>query len=419
MRVRRFKRSMIGLLCGLLLALGIGAPAAQGAFDDPLFLMRPEQPKLFPPPPLTPPPTGAFEGVCGIAVDGSGRVYVSDYYHRTVDVFGSGIGPAFPYGYEGQIANVDPLDGPCGLALDVTGNLYVNDFHRDVLKYTPFPSFGPGTSIVAGGPIPEARPTGVAVNRVTGFAYVNDRNVIVGYDPANVANVQVGLGSLEDAYGLAVSEYTTTKGFLYVPDAGNDTVKVFDPAVDLEDPVAVIDGSGTPNGHFTSLRDSAIAVDNASGEIYVVDNLEPFGAELPEAVVYVFAADGTYKGRLKYSLVFGQPNGIAVDNSGTANQSRVYVSTGNTEKDAIYAYPPGAATTNAVLLPGRAPGGPGPSSVASVPGAAAITTSSTPAVAPAAIAVTGEAAAKRKAHQHKKKPAKRRAGHRHARRHHR
>ncbi len=40
------------------------------------------------------------------------------------------------------------------------------------------------------------------------------------------------------------------------------------------------------------------------------------------------------------------PAGLAVDNGGGATQSRVYVTSGNTALAGVYAYPPGAATTN-------------------------------------------------------------------------
>ena len=100
-----------------------------------------------------------------------------------------------------------------------------------------------------------------------------------------------------------------------------------------------------PPGGFASLHDSAIAVDSATGEIYVLD--AKGAGEYPLATVYVFDATGTYKGRLKHDVIDGRPAGLAVDNSGTETQSRVYVTSGIGEASRIYAYGPGAATTTA------------------------------------------------------------------------
>src|SRR6188472_4624112 len=86
------------LILALALALAaLAAPNAQGASGDPLFTFVPK-PKAAdpgkPPPPPIPPPTGYFNGPCGVAVDGFGRLYVSDYYHDAVDLF---IAPSSPF----------------------------------------------------------------------------------------------------------------------------------------------------------------------------------------------------------------------------------------------------------------------------------------------------------------------------------
>ena len=161
---------------------------------------------------------------------------------------------------------------------------------------------------------------------------------------------QIGEGSLEDGYGVAVSGYSGTEGFLYAPDAASDTVKVYDPG-DLanfpESPSATITG---PPGGFSSLRDSAVAVDDTSGDIYVLDDTQPAGAEQPRARVYAFGAAGEYLGHLPYDVVDGAPTGLAVDNS-SLNPGRVYVSSGNTHFGGLYGYAPGATTSLAPLAP--------------------------------------------------------------------
>ncbi len=157
---------------------------------------------------------------------------------------------------------------------------------------------------------------------------------------------QIGAASLGDGYGIAVSGYSGTAGYLYVPDASSDTVKVYDPATDTDNPVATITG---PPGGFTSLRDSSVAVDDVSGEVYVLDNTQPAYTEEPRGRVDVFDSTGAYEGHLKYDVIDGAPTGIAVDNSGGSTQSRVYVTTGNANQGGVYVYPPGAASTDAPL----------------------------------------------------------------------
>ncbi len=343
--IRALKLGTAGAL--VILAAAFFATTAPAAAPDPDFVYRPVPPP--PPSPPIPPPWGYFEGPCGLTVDSGGNFYVSDYYHdSSIDVFDSKAAYL-----NTQLTGVDDLDGPCGLATDSAGYLYINDYHRSVTRYqlTPFP---PGkNSPAVFGPaqvIDTAHPTGVAVDATTQNAYVDERTQVAAYEPSG-APVEVsgeplviGQGSLGEGYGIAISNYPATQGYLYVPDASDNTLKVYDPATDTKDPVMVIDGADTPNGGFVSLRDSAAAVDNTTGQIYVADNLRPQYTEYPEAVVYVFAATGAYEGRLKYPIVDALPPGLAVDNSAKVTQGRVYVTSGNTEFAAVYAYPPGSAT---------------------------------------------------------------------------
>jgi len=352
------------ILAGCLLLAGAGTAA--GAASDPLFVFSPIPPKGLLAPHL-PPPYGDLNGPCGVGVESSGNYYVSDYYRGAVDVFtpDAEYSPPPQFGaafYIDQLAGIDPLDGPCGLALDAADNLYVNDYHRAIIKYGSRPNWGPG-AVIAGAGVDESRPTGVAVDPASGDVYVDARTHVAVYDSSGAPvtaggePLKIGFGSaedggLQDGYGLAYSSHPGTLGRLYVADATTDTVKVYDPAVDQVAPVAEIDGSGTPNGRFVSLRDSALAVDRVTGELYVIDNLEPDDAEKPDAIVYVFAADGSYEGHLKYLIRDALPPGLAVDNTAAptyplGSQGRVYVTSGNTTGAAVYGYPPGAATTTA------------------------------------------------------------------------
>ena len=326
---------------------------------EPLFAFVPKPATGENPP--KPPPAGSLNAPCGLAVGSTGAFYVSDYHHDVVDSYSA----AAPYssssatgatGYLGQLAGVDPANGPCGLAMDSSGRFYINALHGAVLRFASFPSGARST--LDPGPA-----TGVAVDPATGVVYVDDRTHIAAYEPSGAPlevggePLAIGLGSLGDGYGVAVSTYPATAGFLYVPDAAANTVKVYDPATSTTEPVGSIAG---PPGGFTSLRDSAVAVDAASGDVYVLDDLSPAGATQPLGVVDVFDSSGAYLGHLAHEVVDGLPSGLAVDNSGGSTQGRVYVSSGNTMNAGVYAYPPDAASTAAPLppsIPAPPPGG--------------------------------------------------------------
>lgn len=313
-------------------------PTIAGASPDP-FIFTPESGS-----PAAVPPGGDLEAPCGIAVDSQGDLFVSDYGHDAVDAF-----DASSIEFLRQLAGISTANGPCAIALDSAGHFYVNELHGAVLRYPTF--FGGTPTTLDPGPA-----TGVAVGPGGGEVFVDDRTHVAVYDvdgaPVQVGGqpLVIGAGSLGEGYGVAVSGYLATEGFVYVPDAATETVKVYDPATDPDTPVGEIDA------RFVSLRDSAIAVDAATGEIYVADDLRPTASESPEAAIYVFAADGSYEGRLKYNVIDARPPGLAVDNSGGAAQGRVYVTSGQSEKASVMLYQPGSAGSEA--LP--APPGPAP-----------------------------------------------------------
>jgi hypothetical protein len=370
------RRLWLSFICAGVLALGTSAPAG-AAFDDPLFAYRPLPAQTGGPPPLN-----YLAGPCGLTVDPTSgplasELYLSDYYHRALDVLsvvsGGASGAEASYSSQPLTAfsglpntHSGNLDDPCGLALDALGTLYVNNYHRDVVRYPAPLSLASATVLDSGDPSdPYLNPTGVAVDPITNDVYVDDRTYIAGYDATGnpLPTPKIGAGVLLDGYGIAVSGFpgsvefpASTAGYLYVPDAASKTVKVFD-SVDGSAKASI---TGPPGG-FGSLVDSAVAVDEASGEVYVIDSQGPQFSESPEASVYVFNSDGSYEGRLKHNVIDAGPVGLAVDNSGGTRQGMVYVTSGNGELAAVYGYPAGAATNLAQPPLGAQAAGLGPS----------------------------------------------------------
>lgn len=374
------RRALLAAICAA--ALGVTAAPAHAAFDDPLFFFTPQPADSIPVPPF-----GYLDGPCGLAVNSERLLYVSDYYHRSVDAFA--FRPNISYERQSLTAftgaanpHTGPVDDPCGLALDSSGNLYLNDYHREVVRFPVPTSLATAEVIDTGDPSDShAKPTGVAVDPTTQHVFVDDRTYVAEYNPSGTLVQKIGDGAIGDGNGMAVSGYTGTVGYLYVPNAKSDTVEVFDPSVSTTAPKTTISG---PPGGFGSLQDSAVAVDNASGAVYVVDTLGPQLTEEPEAVVYVFASDGSYEGRLKHTIVDAAPAGLAVDNSGTSAQGRVYVTSGIAEDAGIYGYPPGAATSASAPPLRFEPASAGASLASSAVGADEASASSAPSPARAA-----------------------------------
>ena len=334
-------RALLAILaCALAGGLSAGAIDA-AAYREPLTHLEggPEE-WLEQPPPFV---EGNIEGACGLALSPAGSIYVSDYYHRAVHTYSSlGI-----YGGTGFLAGGNPppvlepineLNAVCGLAVDSAGTRYASEFHAQVMRLPGEEVIDPGES------------TGIAVDD-EGDLYVNDRTYVAVYDapvvPGEAPALKIGLGALEDAYGVAVN---SESGLVYVPDAASETVKVFDPAVDLAAPIATIDGPAGESS-FNSLANASLAVDGSptggKGHVLIVDNLKP-RLEFPQAAIYEFAADGTYLDRLQVRTVgptgeerdegpiFGEPPGIAVD-SGTGE---LFVTTGNSANSNAVKYGP-------------------------------------------------------------------------------
>jgi DNA-binding beta-propeller fold protein YncE len=282
------------------------------------------------------PPQAKLEAPCGVGVGPEGELYVSDYRRRSI------LGVSLPAYF--------PDNGACGLAADPF-NVYANYWHGGVVN-------------TATGVISSAPATGVAVDPVSFDLYVDNRTAIAVYeapvDPGDEPAFEIDPGpegALGDGYGIAVSAFPATAGRIYVADAADNTVKVYDPAgVDPDVPVQVIDGAGTAAGRFVSLTDASLAIDQSNGHLFVVDNTQP-GFEHPQAAVSEFNAEGVYRGQLEHAIVHGEPTGIAVDESQTSSKGRVYVTSGNgssivipplggppaSELGALYAFGPAGA----------------------------------------------------------------------------
>jgi hypothetical protein len=335
----------------VLLAALLAWPAAAAA-DHPFLpghFPFPKEKEGFPiPSPLLPEhaltgyetPRGNFKDTCGLAVDQNGAVYVSDYYHDVIDrfewLFEEGV---TRFGFGGLLADADPEGGPCGLALGANA-IYVNDYRRGVWRH----GFGESPLEIDAGPA-----TGVAVDPGSGRVYVTHKAYVAVYEADGTPVLEggepmrIGVGALDDSYGAAVSGFGPTQGYLYVADAADETVKVFDPATSVTVPIETIDGALGPQQGFRDLIDAALAVDPANGNILVSDRLAR--AEDPPMVVDEISPNGNFRGQLQHAIGDGEPAGIALD----PTNHDVYVTTGRRGNAGVYAFGP-AGLTDALLV---------------------------------------------------------------------
>ena len=200
---------------------GFSRRAAQGAPSDPLFVYVPT------PPPPKPAPDGYLEGPCGLAVDSTGRFYVSDYYHHAIDVFSPPSSPfTEPPSFQGQLANEDPLDGPCALPSTPPTTSTSTTSTATSSGSTPRLPSARGRS----SPAPASTkptPPGVAVDPTTGHIYVDDRTYVAVYESSGArwkkaANrCTSAKAACRKASAWRSREFGATAGRLYVPDAAD------------------------------------------------------------------------------------------------------------------------------------------------------------------------------------------------------
>jgi DNA-binding beta-propeller fold protein YncE len=266
-----------------------------------------------------PPPDGGIEGACGLAIGQSGALYVSDYYHRLIYTYKlAGQLPEERYEYASSTSLGISPEGPCQLAADSKGALYANLWHQSAIRVSPtLQTFDIASS------------TGVALD-AEGRVYVNDRTHVNVYGSAGALLQEVGLGNLKDAYGLAVFGSK-----LYVPDAGTNTIKVFEPQSDPQNPKQTITGAKTPQKHFVSLVDASVAIDPTNGHILVLDDLQP-GFEHPEGAIDEFDSNGVFLAQLKDRVIDGGPSGLVVD----PETGVLLASSGNSEGANVFAFGP-------------------------------------------------------------------------------
>ena len=239
---------------------------------------------------------------------------------------------------------------PSGVAVDGSGNVYVADLYDNkIRKVTPagIVSTLAGTGAVgstdgAGVTATFSSPSGVAVDK-SGNVYVADTNnhKIRKITPAGIVSTLAGTGAVGSTDAIGAARFNFPSGIavgandnVYVSDTGNHVIRLIR-NIEGQALVVTIAGSTSPRwedgaGSYASFNyPMGIAVD-AGGNVYVGDkNNRKIRKITPAHVVSTIAGtyqDGSADGA-GVTATFSFPSGVAVDTSGN-----VYVADTNNHK---------------------------------------------------------------------------------------
>jgi hypothetical protein len=239
-----------------------------------------------------------FNLPAGLAVDGSGNIYVADTYNHTIRKVTATGTVSTVAGQAGSSGSADGSGGnarfnyPSGVSVDSTGNLYVADTNNfTIRKITPAGVVSTvaglaGSSGISDGAGSAARfssPEGVTVDG-SGNLYVadTDNHTIRKITSAGVVTTLAGLagtsGGGDGSGSVAQFQYPSdltvdSAGNLYVADTDNHTVRKITPAGLVGTVAGLAGSSGSTDGLGSAARlfyPTGVAVDG-SGNVYVAD----------------------------------------------------------------------------------------------------------------------------------------------------
>jgi uncharacterized protein (TIGR03437 family) len=274
----------------------------------------------------------------GIAIDGSGNLYVADSSNlRLRKIAGGSISTVagnglLSYSGDGGPGIAAQLNGPQGVAADKSGNLFIadtgNNAVRQVAKGGGITTFvGNGTAGSGGNQL--SGPQGVAAD-ASGNVYITDtQNARVQKVAGGGASTLAGGSNFYTPVGGAVD----ATGNVYVADLNSNVVRVISPSGSVSTLAgtgnAGFSGDGGPAASAQLNSPQAVAVDGA-GNIYIADTGNYRIREVTlDGKIRTIAGTGlpgfSGDGGTAVLAQIGPPAGVAVDAGGN-----VYFTDGGT-----------------------------------------------------------------------------------------
>ena len=245
----------------------------------------------------------------GVAVDGSGNLYIADPIDNALWEWNSATGQLTKLISSG-------LSDPEGVAVDSSGNVYIADTYNNAIKEW-HASTGTVTTLISSG---LSYPSGVAVDG-SGNVYIADTNdsAVKEWHAATQTLTTIVSTGLSYPAGVAVD----ASGNVYIADTDSNAIKEWHAATQTVS--TLVSGLNHPQG---------VAVDD-TGNIYIADtdNVAIKEWEASTQTVATLVSSG---------LAF--PYGLAVDSAGN-----VYIA--DTNNSAIKKWQPSSHTVTTIVPP--------------------------------------------------------------------
>ncbi len=259
----------------------------------------------------------------GLALDAEGRMFIVDNHYQAIHVYDPTKNKYFRF----PKRSVDDFRNPVGIALGSGGNIFVSDSVAG--RVHVFADLGREyAGSIGSGQL--QRPTGVAVNHVTGELLVVDTlaSQLMVYDEGSLRFKRAVGENNGTADGAPTFHYPTHitvagDGQVYVTDSLNFRIQVLDPKLK---PIGSFGISGDAPGNFS--RPKGVATDS-DGHVYVIDalfdNVQIFDDE--GDLLLAFGGPGNAPGK------FWLPNAIFIDPA-----DRIYVSDAYNKRVQVFQY---------------------------------------------------------------------------------